>query len=248
MEKNSEQKILPLNDIVFDESIYPRQSSWWVTSYKYSEEMKAGAIFPPMCVAYLDGRYVLVDGKHRNDALILNKETHTNCEVLFGYTKEELYLEAIRRNISHGMTLSSFDKMKVIKTLQDMKFDLEKISQIVQIPFESISNFMAKRITMSAIGEPQILKSSLRHLSGSGVPVSEEDQDLLSTRSELTLVNQMIQIFSNKNFPRKDKVFLEGLLKLYELMKEFLEGQKLLTGTGNKYKGKKGRPKKDKKL
>ena len=50
--KRTETKIIPIKDIFFDETIYPRQSTWWATSYKYSEEMKAGAKFPPIIVGF----------------------------------------------------------------------------------------------------------------------------------------------------------------------------------------------------
>jgi len=250
--KHTENKVLPLKDIVFDENIYPRQSSWWQTSYKYAEEMKAGARFPPITVGFVNGRYVLVDGKHRNDALLMNKETHTSVVVLYGYTLDELYIEAVKLNRAHGVGLTSFDKVKIIKRLEDMKYSLGDIATIVQIPLGSIEKFVAQRITLNPLGQVTVLKSPLKFMAGGTITMTDEEQDTLSVRSEISLVNQMTQIFSNPKMLRVDITFVDAIEKLYQLIQDFLKEQKILNGAGNtieevpkeKIYKKRGRPKK----
>jgi len=228
--KSSQTKILPLKDIIFDESIYPRQSSWWATSYKYAEEMKAGAKFPPITVGMLDGKHVLVDGKHRQDALTMNKETHFQANVLYGYTKDELYIEAVKLNRAHGVGLTPYDKVKIIRKLSDLKYELKDIAEIVQVPLENITQFVANRITLtpisndsSSFSQGHILKSPLKHLAGTSMIVSEEEQNTLSVSSELNLVTQMKQIFSNPKLIRIDERFVKEVFELYQLLSKFLD-------------------------
>ena len=230
--KHTENKVLPLSSITFDESIYPRQSTWWQTSYKYSEEMKAGAKFPPITVGFIDGKYLLVDGKHRLDAYKMNNEAHISVLVLYGYTLNELYIEAIKLNRAHGVGLTSFDKVKIVKRLEDMKYELKDIAMIVQIPFETISNFVAQRITLNPMGIQQALKSPLKFMAGGTITMTDEEQDTLSVGSELSLIKQMMQIFSNPKMLRIDGVFINALEKLYVLVQEFLIEQKILNKEG----------------
>ena len=221
-------KVMPIEDIVFDESLYPRHKYWWGTAYAYSEEMKAGARFPNITVGLLNGKHVLVDGKHRLEAYKINKETHVSVDVLSGLNEEELFLQAIKLNIAHGHTLSSYDKMKIIGKLEDMKFDMESISGIVQIPMGKLTNFIAKRITTTTFGKPQILKSAFKHLSNAKIPIENYEQSTISARSELSLVRQLIQVFSNEAFPKKDHEFVERVEELHMLLEEWLESKEIV--------------------
>jgi len=222
-----ETKVLPINEIEFDESLYPRQGYWWATAYTYSQEMKAGAKFPNITIWYCNGKPILLDGKHRWEAYRLNKETHVTCNVLSRLTREQAFVKAVELNIANGQSLSPYDKMKIIKKLEDMKFDMETISKIVQIPFTSISQFIAKRITLNPAGGQQILKAPLMHLSENQVIVSDEDQDKLSGNSEMSMLNQMIQIFENRNLIRTDDEFLGKLSILYGLISDFISSKSI---------------------
>jgi hypothetical protein len=223
-------KILPIGSIVFDKGIYPRQGFWWAQSYAYSQEMLAGAKFPMITVGYLDGKHVLIDGKHRLEAYKINKEKHISCNVIYGMTRDQMFIEAIRLNISNGVSLSTYDKVMCIKKLEDMSIDIAEISKIIQVPLDKISQFVARRMTITTVGGPQVLKSALRHLAGTGVPVNDDEQDMLSVSTEWSLVNQMIQIFSNNTFPRTDDRFIHKVRELYELMGAFLESNKIKKG------------------
>jgi ParB-like chromosome segregation protein Spo0J len=219
------RKILKLEQIIFDRDIYPRQNYWWNTAYVYSQAMKSGAIFPPITVGLVGHKYLLVDGKHRQEALKLLKETHATCEIITGKNKQQLYIEAIRRNIAHGQVLTPYDKVRIIKRLEDMKIDTVTISKIVQVPMDKITQFVARRITLTPLGQTQILKAPLMHLSAEQIPMDDFEQDTLASRSEISLLNQMIQIFSNKQFPKQDRNFLYKVKELYALLDDFLKSK-----------------------
>jgi hypothetical protein len=60
-----ETKIIELDKLVFEPTLYPRTKSDWLTAYKYSQAMAAGNVFPPILVGLLNNRYIVVDGVHR---------------------------------------------------------------------------------------------------------------------------------------------------------------------------------------
>jgi len=215
--------VLKIEEIVFDKSIYPRTNTWWGTSYRYSEMMKAGAKFPPIIVGKLDGKYILVDGKHRLEAYQKLGQKHVSCEVLTDLTKKELFVKAIELNVAHGQTLSSYDKVRIVEALKKMDYSMPQIAKIVQIPADKITQFVATRMTVNPAGEQMILKASLRHLSDKQVPVAEYQQTDLSGRSQFQMVNQLIQIFKYEQLARVDKDFIETVETLYKLIGEFLE-------------------------
>ena len=114
-------QLISIDQIVFDETIYPRCSWGWVTAYDYAQSMKAGAVFPPITVAEYGGKFILIDGKHRVEANKSNKQKHIQCEVLKGLTKQQMFLEAIKRNIINSRPLTPQDKAGIIIHLKEMK-------------------------------------------------------------------------------------------------------------------------------
>jgi hypothetical protein len=218
----TKMKVLPLADIVFDNSIYPREKPFWGTICRYSDEMKAGAKFPPITVGFLNGKYVLVDGKHRIEAYKTNQETHVSAHVLYGMNKEQLFVEAVRLNVINGQPLSQFDKVKIIRKLEEMHYETIEISKIVQVSMDTIEQFVARRITVTRAGEPMVLKSALKHMAVLQTPIEEGQQDTISVRSELSLVKQLIQIFENRLY-RHDIEFIGAITELKDLVDKFLD-------------------------
>jgi len=88
----SKLQVLPITQVIEDESVYPRCNWGWQTAYDYQMSMKAGAEFPPIVVAEFRGKTILVDGKHRLVAYKHNKVEHIQCEVLKGLSKNQIYL------------------------------------------------------------------------------------------------------------------------------------------------------------
>lgn len=222
-------KVLPINEVVLDKEIYPRTSSSWIVSYNYAQAMKTGSKFPPITVALLDGRYVLVDGKHRVDALKMNKEKYVGAEVLTGLTRKEAFIRAIELNISHGYPLTVYDKAVAVKKLENMKFTLKDISRIVKIPADKLATFVAQRLTNTVSGVPVVLKATLRHLVGEPVPEdTEERQEMFYSRTEISLIKQLIGILKEETFVKRDKKLAIALLELRGLINLFLKRNKRL--------------------
>ena len=216
-------KLLPIKDIKVWENLYPRQMLDWTTAHRYAEAMKAGAEFPNIVVAYLNGEMILVDGYHRLDAHKRLKQEHIQCEVHEGMNERQIYLEAIKRNISHGKRFGSGDRTKIILTLKQWNLSNHQISQIVRIPSEAIEPFVAKRIVrITGQEEPQIIKKPFRAFAGVEFDSFPEQRQLVnSTQTEI--INTLIDLIENKLLDLEN----EKIKKDINVLKELLNKLKL---------------------
>ncbi len=212
-----DKKILRLDEIEFDQELYPRNSVDWLISYRYSQAMKSGAEFPPIQVAKFEGKFILVDGMHRINAKKNLKEEYIDAIVRTGLTKDQIYIEAVKANIKHGKSLSAFDKAKIIIKLEDMKMSLKEISEIINIPSEKLKSFVANRLTTTSIGSKILLKAPLRFLSKSDTQVDEsirEEQYPMKGSHDIRLVRDLTIVLKNELDRKFDKNFLKELGEL----------------------------------
>ena len=223
MKKIIKNQKIPIRDIVFDETLYPRTQTYWQVIYDYSESLKTGAKFPPIALAMFRGKKVLMDGKHRLEAHRLLKLNFIQADVVIGLTREEIFEEAIRRNIAHGKVLSPYEKRKLILKLKGMKFHLQKISDLIQIPMDRIDSFMASNLVNSITGEQVVTKSPLGHLAGKTLSPNEIDklqksQRKLSMGMQINFLKQLRDLLKEKLINKKD----ERVSKLIEEIKGYL--------------------------
>ena len=146
-------KLLPLKDVVWDREIYPRQNINLEALERYENAMENGAVFPPIVVAKLNGRYVIVDGVHRWAVRRKRKEKYIQCEILNLKTEEEIYAESIRRNVIHGQNFTQFEINQVIEKLKDYNFTPVSISDIVKVPQGKLKKYFASKI-IGRVGAP----------------------------------------------------------------------------------------------
>lgn len=165
---------LNVKQIVFDTTLYPRNQHSWQVAYDYSESMKTGAVFPRICVAKLNNSFVLIDGKHRLEAYKKLKIEEVECEVLVGLNKEQMYIEAVKRNMSHGKQFSVQEKLGVALRLKDMKYPASEISKIVQIIPSKLTNLIGRKMTNTITGQEIILKSEFENLADGSKPVPQD--------------------------------------------------------------------------
>lgn len=196
---------VPLSEIVFDRELYPRATVFWQTSFEYSQEMKAGAKFPPIVLALHKGKKILIDGKHRFEAHKLLKLEKIEAEIYTGWNRKKMFEESILRNISHGKALSPYEKRTIALKLRNMKYNFNQISKIIQVPMDKLETFIAQRLVNSITGETikeVVVKSELKHLAGKEyspkqMQVIEEAQDSMHQQSQLNLLNSLISLIEN---------------------------------------------------
>jgi len=79
----SKEKVLRLDEIFKDDSIYPRERTDEKRIDFFSDLIGEGTQFPPIkIVRDTSGRYVLIDGFHRYSAFIKLKRTEITCDLI----------------------------------------------------------------------------------------------------------------------------------------------------------------------
>ena len=232
------KQLLTADIIVSEGDIYPRNSYSWQTAYGYSQAMKAGAKFPPVEVAKIKGKYYLVDGKHRLEAIkILNKEGNgkkkmdartkdedigVQCEVYSTMTMKDVFIMSVERNVTHGLPFTSFDKMNIVKRLEGMNLSPKQISGIVRMPIGNIERLKITKMTNTVSGKPIVLKSSLRALAGTAVADDFEDlqDELPGGKSQVILLDEIISLIENQLIDMADNMVLEKFNYLKKIIKK----------------------------
>lgn len=217
MERKIKQEV-EISEVIFDEEVYPRSSFQWQTSYDYAQSMLTGAKFPPITLAVIGRLKVLVDGKHRLEALKQLKETKVDAEIFTGWSKKKVFEEAVKRNISHGRVLSPFEKRRIALKFREMDYTDSKICEIIQVPQDKLENFVAQRLINAITGE-EILKSEIKHLAGTSTEEDiEKTQETLRGKSQLILLREIVHLLENNLMDTENKNVAKLLLRLKELL------------------------------
>ena len=78
-----QEKIISINEIFKDESIYPRERTDEKRVELFISLMKAGTIFPNIKIVQdQSGRYILLDGFHRYSAYKALNQTKITCDII----------------------------------------------------------------------------------------------------------------------------------------------------------------------
>ncbi|BBO80444.1 hypothetical protein DSCO28_10100 [Desulfosarcina ovata subsp. sediminis] len=83
MKFESKEKVLRIDEIFKDDSIYPRERTDDKRIDFFSDLIQEGTKFPPIkIVKDTSGRYILIDGFHRYSAFIKLKRTEITCDLI----------------------------------------------------------------------------------------------------------------------------------------------------------------------
>jgi len=227
-----------VEDVFFDEELYPRSHYNWQTGYDYSQSMRCGAEFPPIILALLNDKKYLVDGKHRLEAHKLNKTEMIKAIIYTGWDKKKIFTESVKANIAHGRVLSPYEKRKIALKLIEMEMSNENVSKLIQVPEDKLENFISSRLVNSITGEnassdnnvelakeigKSILKSGLKHLAETTMSKEElvemeAAQKNFYMMNQKSLLKQLIKIIEEDLFDKNDLEVAELVDKLKILL------------------------------
>lgn len=215
---------VPIKDIVFDDSIYPRQNYYWQIAYDYSLAIKSGSKFPPITLGKFKNKLYLIDGKHRLEATKSNKQKLISAKILTGLSKEEMFSKAVNMNNLHGQRFSVGDKVKIIVTLRNFKMDDNLISKLVHMPVSRIESMIEKRVTSSITGQQIILKPSIKHLvHQDNIPENIDDiQTYFKSNTQYQLIKELTELLKNKLIDKDNKKVMNLLIDLNRHLKYYV--------------------------
>ncbi|MFW6282972.1 MAG: ParB N-terminal domain-containing protein [Minisyncoccales bacterium] len=216
------KKTIEIKKIKILDEIYPRVQLNWQTSYDYAESMKSGAKFPPIVIGLYKGNYVLIDGYHRIEAKKLNKEQKIQAEIHTNIDKKKMFEMAIKLNISHGKTLTPYEKRKIALRLREMKYPNSKVSELIQIPLNKLDNFVGQRLVNTITGET-IVKSGVKHFAGKNLPENisknlEESENKMIVVDQVKFINQLIDLIKKGFIDIENEKVARKIEELKELI------------------------------
>lgn len=126
-----------LSEIIFDETIYPRINR---DDEKINLYRQAIDLLPPIIISK---NKKLIDGYHRLIAYRLEQKKEIEVETLNITEDQDIYLEALKRNSSHGMQLNLAEKKRAaIALYEKYRFTEKKIAKILSVTQQAISNYI----------------------------------------------------------------------------------------------------------
>ncbi len=222
------EEIIEISKIKFDEELYPRTKTNWLTVYQYQQAMKVGSIFPPIIIGEYEGEYYLIDGWHRVAALIRLKQNSVKAIIKTYNSKKEMFIDAVKFNSTHGRPLSVQDKVKIIDKLKKLKIDDETISKLVKIPVGKLKKFEKRAIDLGP-GRTVYVKKPIADVLDKKNPqeiptiVSTINQEPLNTRTAKHLMIQLCELLEADLVDFNDKEVKDQAAKLYFLLDERLK-------------------------
>jgi len=107
-------KQIPLTELVFDDTLYPRANVDQLHVVALQRAMEAGITLPPIIVASANN--IIIDRVHRYNAYLRHGGPQTIAAVVKDYSsREEMFLDAISYNSGVGLKLGQHDMLKCIQ-------------------------------------------------------------------------------------------------------------------------------------
>jgi hypothetical protein len=147
-----------LAELVEDLSVYPRQNLDDVHVRDLFLALEAGADLPTIVAEHQSLR--VVDGWHRLRALQrkYGPEHEDEVEVVEYENEVELFLDAVRRNATHGRKLATADKIRAAVVLRRMGCDdTEELASALAMPIARV-RVLSDRVVLGSGGQEIPLK------------------------------------------------------------------------------------------
>jgi hypothetical protein len=185
---------LPIDQVVLDDTLYPRNQPDWLTVYRYSEAMAQGAVFPPIVVGRKDKFYICLDGRHR--VLATKKRDRGFIEGIISPVKpEQFFFESVRLNAAHGRPLSTQERVSAALRLREAGIPMPKIAEALWMPVPTIERLLVDRVEYIKVdGTEAVVRKSpvpAHRLRRPG------DQQSFSVRSQVAIFQQALAIIEH---------------------------------------------------
>jgi hypothetical protein len=219
-------EIIKTGDIVFDDKIYPRNKPSWILSHEYSEKIKTGIKFPPIIVGKYRNKKYLIDGYHRLSAYMTNSIDFIECEIRKYDSKEEMFIDSVKANATHGRPFTFQEKIGIVVRLEKIKVDMNTISKIIGISSSNIKRFKAERVTTNPKGESIVVKPQFKHLVEAGLDEEQTEANYsMIGMGENQIIEKVLMMVESGATNVDNKIIRRKLKKLYKVLKNIFEGE-----------------------
>lgn len=209
-----------IEELVLDWSLYPRNGVNELNVTRLVNAIHTNVKLPPMIVEKSSKR--IVDGFHRYHAYMNAKIPKVDVTYKVYTSEADVFTDAIRLNIGHGIPLDAYTIKRAILRFQTYGYTREQISEIVHLPAIRIAD-IERGFASDESGEPVALKGGLGHLSGK--PLTAEQQEVnrhYSGKQATFYLRQLSKLIENDMWPRSETFTFE-MNRLMELWAQVLK-------------------------
>lgn len=195
--------ILKIKDIRIDQKLSPREEVNNSVVEQYAKDIKNGNNFPEIFIGFYEGKNYLIDGRHRLEAHSLLGEQHINCEVKKNFPDfDSMFLASIKSNLKHGLRLTKQDRLKVVRKMVAMKFDVDDISNLMNVALTTV-----KKVRFGVVSHI-LIKDKLK--SGQIPKIIREK---VNSKDIMIMGKKEVQILEDKNKGEFQEYELTEILK-----------------------------------
>jgi hypothetical protein len=212
-----------LSSLIKDYNLYPRSEIQSIHVGEVLEAMKSGVKMPLIVVDAKTLR--IVDGWHRASAY---EKLYDNPDAVIEVIKrkyaseQEVWLDAMRLNASHGAKLSSWDRARCIAKSNELGISEDDIASALNITREKIGEIVKIKFGTSG-NEGVALKQTTQHMSGHSMTKKQVDYNKTAGGlHQLFYVNQVIAMIESGSVDWKNANLVAGLTKLGKLIDKTL--------------------------
>lgn len=213
---------VPLASLVLDFNLYPRGQVSAQHVHYLVEAIEADAKIPPIVICKSSRR--IVDGFHRHRAYhrVLGDDGRIEVVEMTYDSEAALFVDAMRRNNSHGAALTKFDKTHCMLRAEELGITMDQLASALQITTESIGALKTNRVGRLWTTKAQIpLKRTIRHMAGKTLTAGQQEaNDKLSGMNQAFYVRQLILLLKNDLVDTENELLMESLKTLHGLLEE----------------------------
>jgi len=223
--KNKKTVSLPIDSIIVDFELYPRESYVWQKSYQYAQNMESGIQFPPILVADFEGKYMLVDGLHRTRAHERLGITKIDAIVKPYKSRKDIFADAVKFNNVHGFGCTFYDNLQNFSKLRNFGFSDKKISLLLGTPVNNFAVYTERLTTVDGKEVPikKILQEALRKnvITESDVSsiVKKGGQDEYVSKTVNHALRQVVNLLEQNLVSWDDTESVALTTRMFEILK-----------------------------
>jgi len=228
-------KIL-LSKLVTDYALYPREGLDSYLISRITDTIQAGYELPPIVVEKETN--VIVDGHHRCTSWEKVYGVNSKIEVVFKVyvSKQERFLDAVKRNATHGRPLTMQDKTRCMCVAKDMNIKTDQVAEALSLTTEKAEGLVMERtaqykakIAIAPISSRKniprrrtvTLKNTMKHFAGKTLTKRQmEYNEEAGGLNQLFYITQVIKMIKSDSIDKENESVKKGLIELAGLFKE----------------------------
>jgi hypothetical protein len=147
---------LKVGQLSFDKSVYPRCDVDPHHVEHIAQAMEAGVKFPPIIICKATRR--VADGFHRGRAVekLLGDAGEIACIEKTYANDEEFFLDSVRYNSEHGLSLSPADRGKIVEMAAVLRIDVGRVALALRTTARAVGKLSARPATQGLSVRPAI--------------------------------------------------------------------------------------------